>query len=177
MDIQKAYAQIIDQLKNDGRGFVKLTNEEIDFLNNSLTLNTSPLELEQIFCILAHDLNFHPQICEKLFEILPNFDHKSDKDLIIFGLSALRRHHFEARSRLGDPVTTNYLKIIEMFLLSKEAELVEWSLRSIEELGGQGRYFIPHLKKIEPTRFSLIFNTHKRHIYDILNILKVRFKL
>ena len=170
MDLEETYQDIIKDLKNGGRGQIKLTSEDVAFLENALTSD----KLNQVLCILCHDQGFHQELTPALSKLIQKIE---NHETLIFALSAFSRHGIAAKLRDGHPVDPETLKMLESLLHHKNHEVIEWTLRTIDEMGSQGRYFLPQFKGIKPGTVSTLFNQHKKNIKEIIQMLENRWRI
>ncbi|MFZ4715698.1 MAG: HEAT repeat domain-containing protein [Bacteriovoracaceae bacterium] len=176
MDIKKTYADILQGLKLGGRGLVKLSNSETKELHQALKVaveTKSPKELEEILCILSHDQNYSPEFTPDLIKIL---EQDFSKEILVYTLSALVRHDIQANQRQGERVKEETLKILQKLLDHTDPEVVEWVLRTIDEMGTQGMFYWKKLKEIKPHRLSGLVNKHKRNVVEIIEMLERRWE-
>lgn len=173
MNLQETYQTIIDGLKNGGRGSVKLTKADVLFLQNELKTATTK-GINQILCVLAHDQGYHKELAPDLLKLINSL---KDNETLVFALSAFSRHSIAARLRDGERMDMETLKMLETLLLHSSHEVVEWVLRTIDEMGSQGRYFLPILQKIKPGKIAVIVNKHKRNSKEIIEMLEKRWRI
>jgi len=153
------------------RALIRFNKDELQYLFESLkTSNT--LELEKILCLINQsaqaDLIFESELLVLLRQELP---HK----LIIFTLNASRKHIISARFQKGMRLDFAFLEILKEKLFSPHPEIVEWTLRTIEECGPQGVYFLSEFAKIKPPPWKW-FNQHQRAVREILELLERRWR-
>jgi hypothetical protein len=169
--IEEKYALIISVLKKGHRFQEKLTEEEIDFLSESLQNTTDPGQLEKLFCIIdntqTRSLKFSPAILKVL-----NSDHPSN--ILVFALESSRKHVLEANFIKGNRLDLEALDTFKSLLTHADPEVVEWTLRVIDEMGGQGIYFKSFFDTIKPK--LAMFNNHKKNIKMIIKMLEKRWE-
>lgn len=176
MDIKKTYQGILEGLKIGGRGQVKLSSDESKELHLALKEalgNKSSKELEEILCILGHDQNYSPEFTPDLIKIL---EQDFSKEIMVYTLSALVRHDIQANQRQGQRVKEETLKVLQKLLDHAEPEVVEWVLRTIDEMGSQGIFYWQKLKEIKPHRLSGLINKHKRNVVEIIEMLERKWE-
>lgn len=168
MEIQKIYTKIMEDLARGERGLVRFTSEELEILRDHLNRKE---DLEKVLCLIEHsaglDNHFETPLINLLFQELP--DH-----LTIFALNCARKHIIQARFREGRRLDYNFLEILKKYLSSHSPEVVEWTLRTIEECGNQGVYFLKELDKIKPPPWKW-FNPHQRAVREIIALLERRW--
>jgi hypothetical protein len=94
--------------------------------------------------------------------------------LIVFTLNCSRKHIIGARFQKGHRLSFEYLEALKKHLHSKSPEVQEWTLRTIEECGNQGVYFLREFDKIKPPPWKW-FNSHQRAVREIIALLERRW--
>lgn len=171
MDIQKLYLQTLAELRKDHRPKHQFTREQFIFLFQELSkaLEAKDWELmEKIFCLL-NNVNRSHEILEGLICKILNRK-QVPPPIKIFALNASGKYIIQRRNQLGDKLPAFYLEAIRSLLPSKNVELKEWVLRTIDEMGDQGKPLIGDILKHRP-RFLAMFNKHNRHSHDIIELL------
>lgn len=168
MDIDLTYQKILDELSQGHRGFVRLSPDDIEVIENKLIPGP---ELEKILCIVEHSSmplsKFEKRILGLLKEDLaPN--------LMVFTLNCARKHIVEARFQKGLRLDFEFLEVLKTLLHHKSPEVVEWTLRLIEGCGNQGVYFLREFDKIKPPPWKW-FNAHQRAVREIIALLERRW--
>jgi hypothetical protein len=169
--IEEKYAQIITVLKKGHRYQKKLTENEIDSLNQALKNTNEPKQLEKIFCIIDNTQTRSLKFSKPILDIL-NSDHSSN--ILVFALEASRKHVLEANFTKGNRLDLNTLDTFKGLLSHTDPEVVEWTLRVIDEMGGQGIYFKSIFDTIKPK--LALFNNHKKNIKMIITMLEKRWE-
>lgn len=170
------YQALIKKLKAGQRAIFKASPEEIAlYLSELAQANQSKDEtkLEQLFCLLSNTQQKDLRFEEEIQKILADFKHYSP-DLIIKALSAARKHILEARFIQGDRLKGDFLILLEPLLYHSSPEVVEWTLRLVEEMGTQAIFFKKHFAKIMPG--LLTFNKHKKNIKELIFMIDSRYK-
>jgi hypothetical protein len=174
MNIDDVYASILKELELGHRAFKKFTAPEIEELLLTFRACLSPLnssELEKVLCLLDHsqqpNQKFEADLIQTLNLDLP--DH-----LLVFAINASRRHIIQARFQKGHRLSFEYLEALKKLLHSRSPEVVEWTLRTIEECGNQGVYFLREFDKIKPPPWKW-FNPHQRAVREIITLLERRW--
>nr|MBA2405691.1 hypothetical protein [Bdellovibrionales bacterium] len=94
--------------------------------------------------------------------------------LMVFALNCARKHIIQARFKRGHRLHFDFLNILKQLLFSKSPEVVEWTLRTIEECGNQGVFFLQDFAKIKPPPWKW-FNPHQRSVREIITMLERRW--
>ena len=124
--------------------------------------------VENIFCLLGHVKRPH-EIFEGLICKILN-RRGVPHSLKIFALNASGKYIIQRRNQLAQKLPAFYLEAIRPLLSTNIPELKEWALRTIDEMGDQGKPFISDILKNRP-RFLAMLNKHNRHCHDIIKVL------
>lgn len=176
INVQERYLEIISRLKAGKRAIFKATESEMACFHSELETaikDQNANAIEELFCILSNTQQKDLRFEESLLVYLSKPESLST-DQIIMALSVVRKHIIEAKQINGMRQDIKLLQILEKLLYSPEPEVVEWSLRLIEEMGSQAAYFKRHFVKIMPGLIT--FNKHKKNIKELVFILDNRFK-
>ena len=93
---------------------------------------------------------------------------------LVFTLGASWKHMLGRWSRSGDRITMRYIEILRTFLNSKNHELVEWSLRTIDQIGPQGRLLQKEIAQNKMKLKSLI-NPRAKAITQLVEMFEKRW--
>lgn len=168
MDINSTYQKIISEIGQGHRGLVRLSEDDVEQLNEMLL---SENDLEEVLCILEHASSPNLKFEKNLMHLLNSS--KPDQ-ILIFGLNCARRHIVEARFARGLRLDFEFLETLKKLLFHKNPEVVEWTLRLIEGSGNQGIYFLRDFDKIKPPPWKW-FNAHQRAVREIITLLERRW--
>jgi hypothetical protein len=170
MNIDEIYEKLIKNLGLGHRALMRFSKDELEILNLEL-LSQSEHHLEKVLTILIHLATPQNLFEENLLKILKiNLSAK----ICIFSLNASRKHVIEARKIKGQRLDFEFLEILKFKLYDSNPEIVEWTLRTIEESGSQGVYFLQELDKIKPPPWKW-FNKHHRAVREIIALLERRW--
>jgi hypothetical protein len=174
INIDETYQKILGDLEQGHRGLVRFSVQDLEELEEKFKnylAEKNFAQLEKVLCLIEHSsaLNrrFEPTIMEALASALP--DH-----LIIFSLNCARKHIIAARFQRGERLSFEFLEILKQNLYAPSPEIVEWTLRTIEECGNQGVYFLREFDKIKPPPWKW-FNPHQRAVREIIALLERRW--
>jgi len=177
MDIDLAYQDVLEKLKNNQRPLLKFTPSEYQYFISELTdsINSEKLndhKVEKILCLLGHtrggDLNLEGSLTSILSS--PKMNPRN----LIFALAAAEIHLIKQSKLEGRRVGHEFIEVLRNLLFHPHIEVVEWCLRTVDLLGGQAIILKKDLIKIRPGFFA-IFNKHKRNIRSIIDMLLKRF--
>lgn len=175
MNLDQQYQKIIQSLEQGSRALIRFNRSELDELGcifqNVLNENQTE-ELEKVLCVIDHSASdhspFEPDILRALNQDLPS-------RLLIFALNCSRKHIIQARFKRGLRLDFEFLEALKRLLYSPDPEVTEWTLRTIEECGSQGVYFLKEFDKIKPPPWKW-FNAHQRAVREIIAMLEHRWR-
>ncbi len=170
MNVENLYNDIIIELKQGKRGLRKLSPSEVEGLIN----NWNRDQLKLILCILDHSIE--DLVC---FDepIIKSIHEETDPELLIFLLGAAQKHSIAARAKDGFPPSSDFLNALKFILASphiKNPEVLEWTLRTIEQLGMKSILFKKQILSLRPGLGSL-FNQHKKSSRQLIEHLEKRW--
>ncbi|GEM_PF-1608524 len=169
-------AEIRAQVISGGRGITKFSEEEFDLLEFELGRFTVGQQdwayLKDILFLLDHSSVTDRRFEAGILALLKK--HDLEPDLLIFLLNVSRKHIVTARFKDGQRLDFPFLEALQKLLYHKDPEVVEWVLRTIEECGTQGVYFLKDMDKIKPSVFKMV-NKHFRAIREIIAMLERRW--
>ena len=170
MNIDQHYVQVMKEIELGHRALVRFSSDELDILNEKLN-DSQDQELEKVLCLVEHSAALFQKFEEHLIKILQG-NHSTR--IKIFALNSARKHIILARFQKGQRLHFEFLEVLKNLLKDKSPELVEWTLRTIEECGNQGVYFLREFDKIKPPPWKW-FNPHQRAVREIITLLERRW--
>lgn len=168
MNVEETYKKILSEIEQGHRGLVRLSNDELEELNELLGRQEN---LEQVLCVVEHSSSLFNKFEKNLLKVLnsPVAD-----NILIFALNCARKHIIEARFQKGQRLDYDFLETLKTLIHHKNPEVVEWTLRLIEGCGNQGIYFLRFFDKIKPAPWKW-FNSHQRAVREIITLLERRW--
>lgn len=174
--LESCYREVIELLKKSQRPQLNLDEQSLSFLiNHWRKLNSdeaSESDYLPLLCILDHAKKGSLDFCEPLCETLTN---RKEKDLLVYTLTAAHKVILEECERLGERVPFPFIKALKVPLKSSEAEVVEWTLRTIEALGHQSIILKEDVIASRPGLMAL-FNEHKKNSKELVDYLIKRWE-
>ncbi len=173
-EFDKIYGELINRLEKDERPHLELSE---GVLNQIKTLWTHSLEsldnqrINSIMCVLDHTRHCYDLFDDHFYQSLES---NLEDTTLVFTLGASWKHMLGRWSRSGDRITTRYIEILRKFLNSKNHELVEWSLRTIDQIGPQGRLL---QKEISQNKMKLksFINPRAKAITQLVEMFEKRW--
>jgi hypothetical protein len=174
MDIESLYQKILTNIDLGSRALIRFSQDEVEEISVQFhkELNQkNPEGIEKVLCLMDHSAAdysaWEPLIIKALnAELSPR--------LIVFALNCARKHILQARFKRGHRLDFDFLETLRKLLFSTDPEVVEWTLRTIEECGNQGVFFLKDFDKIKPPPWKW-FNAHQRAVREIITLLERRW--
>lgn len=180
MDINTRYLEILDKLKKDERPLLKLTSEELDFLNHSWSelfkaQEISHESLFKILCILDNTISLSTIFSQNILKTLVlDSKNKDNEQIVVLTLGITRKHIIEAYHKESRRIPIEVLDTFKTLLHAKSGEIREWVLRNIESLGSQSAYLRKEVLESRPGLLQL-FNKHNQACVQIIELLEKRW--
>lgn len=169
MNLDQHYSDIMKSIEQGHRGLVRFNAEETEELTRLLIAKS---ELDKVLFLIQHSAMPNQEFETGILAVL-NSDFPDH--LIIFSLNAARKHILQARFNKGHRLEYEFLETLKRLLHHKNPEIVEWTLRTIEECGNQGVYFLREFDKIKPAPWKW-FNAHQRAVRELIELLERRWR-
>jgi len=174
MNLHEAYSKIIRELESGGRALQRYSDSEVSWLATELDRlldHVGDPDFEKVLCLIDHSANTHRQFEAPLLKALTK---DLSPSLSVFILNCCRKHIIVERFKKGHRLEFGFLEALKRLLYSSSPEVVEWTLRTIEECGSQGVYFLQEFDKIKPPPWKW-FNQHQRSVREIITMLERRW--
>ncbi len=177
MTYQDLYTQIIEKLKRGARPQLMLTPEIILELKLAWlqSLKDRPINedvLKKILCILDNTQNMTAEFNELFLSTLKQI--KND-EISIYLLAASQKHIIAESLRSGNMISADYIEQLKILLQSKNPEVLEWTLRTIESMGPLSLRFVKEVKAAKPNLLKL-FNRHKKASSQIIELMEKQWE-
>jgi hypothetical protein len=167
INLESLYQNTLLKLKNDQRPQIKLTPELIAVLKSNWS--ESPLK---VLCILNHTQSTSAEFNQLIFAAL---NESKDYKFLIFLLAASEKHIISHSFMTGNMIPMEFFDILKKLLQTKNPELLEWVLRTIESMGPLNRRLQKEIRKSKPG-FMKYFNSHLRASDEIIILLEKQWK-
>lgn len=173
IDIDQLFEQTIEQLQQGSRPRYPFSQEQQQFLVETCKQHRSDHEmLTKILCIVDHMQGDSPLWEELIIEFLKPQTH--DEILIhIMGIS--HRQVINRAQRQGDRLSFDFIQAFNPLLDSQNPEVLEWVLRTIEQMGAQSILLKEKVLDKKPG-LKRLFNQHLKNGYEIIELLERRWK-
>lgn len=177
---QRIYQDTIEKLKNGQRPQIKLTPELLLELKleweKALANGTDKVlqneTIKKILCILDNSQSTTSELNELFIKTLKEI---KDHELIIYTLSASQKHVIADGLKNGKMISIEYFDILKNLLLSKNPEIKEWTLRTIETMGPLSLRFKKEVLAARPGMMK-IFNQHQKASAQLIEYLEKEWK-
>jgi hypothetical protein len=175
MNIEAEHKEILSALMADKRPRIELSVTDIDNLNEQWTANltssnSSNSLLLKLLCIIDYSSNLLPNFTVNIIKTLET---SASPDVLIHTLSIANKHIITYNQRKGNRVPIEFLNTLEKLLKNSDHEVVEWTLRTLEQIGMQSLILKSQILAIKPK--ILLFNKHKKNIHEIISLLQQRW--
>jgi len=174
MDLDGKYQEVLQEIEKGHRALVRFGPHELEFLVRHFEKaleERNEKDLEKVLCLIEHSASLHPPFEPLLLKCL---NMNLPENLTIFCLTCARKHVLLSRQQRGLRLQYDFLEALKRLLYSRSPEVVEWTLRTIEECGNQGVYFLKEFDKIKPPPWKW-FNQHQRAVREIIAMLERRW--
>ncbi len=169
------HSDLLQRLSQGKRSHLELSQEvlsDIEHRWRQALDQKQPQELDALMCVLEHARHPHKQFEELFFSTLEN---EVPPKQIIFTLAASWKHLLERWARAGDRVPPRYLEVLRQLLKHKDFEVREWTLRTLDQVGPQGRLLMADIRAAN-TSWSKFFNPHAKAIAQLVEMFEKRWK-
>jgi hypothetical protein len=174
MNLDQEFNAVIEKLRNDERPLLKYSEEQFSELNlhwSNLLEKKNYNELYKVFCILDNTQNYNDIFTENIYE---TFNRCKDSQTIIYNLSAASKHIIAYNQKKGNRAPHDFVIKLKELLSHKDPEVLEWTLRTIEQLGSQAIFLKDDIMNSRPGILA-IFDKHKKASKQIIEMLEKRW--
>ena len=171
MNLKEEYEKTLEKLKAGQRPLLDYPATELNELEKHFEKaieEEDHLTLKMVLCLLDHMKRGNQQFEKALMKCLQREGKESD--IIIYSLNASVKHIIGVYQLAGNKLPLDYMTTLKNLLYSKNYEIVEWALRTLDETGNRGRILKDDLKKIRPSK--LTFNRHKLEVIKLINYIE-----
>ena len=177
MNVQELYEETIAKLKRDERPQIKLTLELIEELKREWQKALTAVTVDEgmikkILCILDNTQNTTREFNEYFFTTLAKI---KDEDLLIYTLAASQKHVVAEALKTGVMIPGVYFDELKKLLKSKNPEILEWTLRTIETMGPLSLRFKKEVLEAKPG-FVKFFNQHQKSASQIIELMEKQWE-
>jgi hypothetical protein len=131
--------------------------------------NTDLTKLKQVLSIFEFSQRPYFELTEIIEKTLENIE---DSSIKIFSLGLLQKHCVAASKKLSERVPNSTLIVLKNLLEeNRDPEVLEWVLRTIEQMGSQSLFFKEQIQKKRP-KFYELFNEHSRMNKKLIHYLE-----
>ena len=171
MNWNEIHQNILDQLKEDGRPFVHLDEEQIpDLCTRIQQAVLQEKDLDMFLCIL-----YHVPVMDKRFDdLILHVMEKIPEKFIIHLLSLMERHIIQRRQLAGEQLPLRLFEKLKEWLVYGDDERRIWILKIIDLMGNKGLVLIKEIKKYKPP-FWQLFKKEKRTMAVLTTTLIRRY--
>ena len=172
MNYQEKYQEIIEQLKKDIRPQVALNLEDISELVR-IWDSLDEEDLKRVLCILDHTKSLHGEFAPK---IIGTLEGDFSPEILIYALGSSQRHIISKCGIDGVRVPKEFVEALRKLLKHDDAEVLEWDLRIIEQIGSRAFILKEDVFAAKPNFFEAL-NPHKKAARQIITMLEKRWNV
>lgn len=174
MNLENEFNSVIEKLRNNERPLLKFTPIQFEELNNLWTVfleTKNYTELFKVFCILDNTQNYSDIFSKNIYE---TFKISQDSQTLIYNLSAASKHIIAFNHKQGNRAPHDLVMVLKDLLSNRDPEVLEWTLRTIDQLGSQAIFLKDDIMKSRPGILA-IFDKHKKASKQIIEMLEKRW--
>ena len=131
--------------------------------------------LKQVLCLVQYSKEMSTLSVDLFVQTLHLLQGQKDSDpLILLTLGASWRPVIVKSQKTGERISLSFMESLKKLLFHKNPEVLEWTLRTIDQLGGESIWFKDAIIKIRPG-WGRFFNKNKRASFQIIDMLSRRW--
>lgn len=174
INFDQIHSLLMERLHRGERPHLELDQTTLNEIKSrwqtSLDTNNSE-QISEVMCILDHAR--HPSaIFDDLFFL--TLERETPKNQLVFTLGASWKHLLGRWSRAGDRVPMRYIEILKKLLKHDDIEVREWVLRTIDQIGPQGRLLQKEINQAK-VGWRGLFNPHAKSVSQLIAMLEKRW--
>lgn len=174
-DIDKKYQETLSLLKEGKRPLIKLDTSELEQLahhwNDLNKREADQAEYFPVLCIADHLTQSHESLITPLVYILEN---RQEENLLIYTLTASFKIIIEDCQKKNERIPFNFLNALKKPLAHQSWEVLEWTLRVVDQLGPQSILLKPETLARKPGLLHKL-NPKIKNIFELLKMLERRW--
>lgn len=174
-DINTKYKETMELLKEGKRPFIRLNDEELEHLASHWNeLNERSAHEDDylpLLCLADHLTRSHKALNKPLIYTLEN---RKEENLLVYSLSSSFKIIIEECIRQNERIPFNFLNALKTPLTHESWEVLEWSLRVVDQLGQQSIFLKQEVLSRRPGLFQKL-NPKVKNIFELINMLEKRW--
>ncbi len=174
-DIESIYQETMGLLKEGKRPFIRLSDDELVELAQHWTeLNRREAREEEylpLLCLADHLSRSHRALNDPLVHTLEN---RKEENLLVYSLTASFKIIIEECIRQNERIPFNFLSALKAPLAHDSWEVLEWSLRVVDQLGQQSIFLKQEVLSRKPGLLHKL-NPKSKNIFELINMLERRW--
>lgn len=176
-NLEALYDQIILKLKKNERPQIKLSPELIAEIKTEWqkAIDHSHIEeatIKKILCILDNTQNMTAELNE---QFIKTFEKVRNQDLLIYALAASQKHVIAESLKTGTMISAEYFEKLKELLKSKNPEVVEWTLRTIESMGPLSLRLVSDVRSVKFGIFKFL-NQHQKSSSQLISLMEKQWE-
>ncbi len=174
-DIEAKYHETMELLKEGKRPLIRLNDEELEQLAehwSKLNKADAPeADYLPLLCLADHLTRSHKSLNGPLVYTLEN---RSEENLLVYSLTASFKIIIEESIRQNERIPFNFLNALKVPLKHQSWEVLEWSLRVVDQLGQQSIFLKNEVLARRPGLFQKL-NPKAKNLFELINMLEKRW--
>lgn len=173
-EFDKTYNKLLDTLHKGGRAHLEFSDQLLSEMAqrwHECLKNKNSEQLNAILCMLEHARHPSNYFDDLFFLTLEN---PQSSEQCIFTLAASWKHLIARWSREGTRIPMRYIEILRTLVQSPNMEVREWTLRTIDQIGPQGKLLINEIVLAKNFWRGLI-NPHAKAVNQLVAMLENRW--
>lgn len=174
-NIDDIFNDLISRLQKGDRPRLQFEQVHIETLENEFHKSIEQKDtekIEKLLCILDH---LQP-MNDRWKKVLINIIQLENTRLSVLALGTSHRHVLHHHQRKGERVGFDFMKVLENLLETNDPEILEWTLRTIEALGGQSIFFKQKVLAAKPNLFQRFQNKWK-NANNLIKFMEENWKI
>ncbi len=174
-DIQFHYQQTLELLKAGKRPLLKFNDQELEAMaqawNELNQRQASEKEYFPLLCLADHLTRSHESLLAPLIFTLEN---RSEEDLLVYTLTASFKVVIEECLRKNERIPFSFLNALKSPLKHESWEVLEWTLRVIDQLGQQSILLKSETLQRKPGLLQKL-NPKTKNVFELIQMLDKRW--
>ena len=179
VDIDTFYEHILEDIRAGKRPTLSLTQGDFSSIRTcwEKALEVSDLSaLEKILCVLGHSAELSDDFDGFFVQTLEYpFGRNEKSRFIVLTLAASWKHIVDRSHKKGERIDARFIEALRKLLHGDNLEILEWVLRTIDQIGPQAIFFKNDIMEIKmgPTR---LLSAQKRKIHRMITFLSRKWR-
>ena len=108
-------------------------------------------------------------------QFIKTFEKVRNQDLLIYALAASQKHVIGESLKTGTMISAEYFEKLKELLKSKNPEVVEWTLRTIESMGPLSLRLVSDVRSVKFGIFKFL-NQHQKSSSQLISLMEKQWE-